>query len=159
VADDVVIAPFEAAQQDAVRALVLAGLAERWGTIDQSLNADLDDLAARYAHGCVLVASRTGQVVGAGALVPVDDDTAEMVRVSVASSERGRGVGRALVEALVDVAASWHVRRVVCETTSTWTSAVALYVRCGFTITGTRASEFGPETLFARELDVALPEG
>ena len=41
--------PFTAADQDAVKDLVLAGLADHWGTLDPTLNPDLNDIAGHYA--------------------------------------------------------------------------------------------------------------
>jgi len=138
--------------QSAVRTLVLSGLAERWGTVDTSLNHDLDDIASSYATGTVLIAVRRGSVVGTGAVVPRDRDTAEILRMSVARSERRNGIGRMLVVALIEVARSWAAQRVICETSSHWTSAVELYVSCGFRIDHEEHSDFGRDTYFAFDL-------
>lgn len=144
--------PFARQLQAQVRALVLAGLAERWGTVDEELNHDLDDIAATYASGAVLVAVRDGVVVGAGAVVPRGRDSAEIVRVSVARTARRHGIGRMLVAALVEVARSWPVQRVVCETSSHWTSAVELYLRCGFVVDHDEVGAFGRDTWFTYSL-------
>ena len=40
---------FRPADQDAVKALVVAGLGEHWGGVDATLNPDLDDIASHYA--------------------------------------------------------------------------------------------------------------
>lgn len=143
---------FAAHQQAVVRSLVLAGLAERWGSIDDALNHDLDDIATSYAHGCVLVATRDRSIVGTGTVVPRDNGTAEIVRMSVATSERRTGVGRMIVDSLVDVARSWSVQRVVCETTSQWTSAIDFYVGCGFVIDREEYGEFGRDTYLSLSL-------
>ena len=50
----------ERTNEDAVRSLILDGLQEHWGSVDPTLNPDLDDLAATYAAGRVLVADRRG---------------------------------------------------------------------------------------------------
>ena len=43
------ISEFKPSDQAAVRRLILDGLAERWGVLDESLNPDLNDIAAAYA--------------------------------------------------------------------------------------------------------------
>ena len=44
-------------ERDAVRCLILHGLEEHWGSIDPTMNSDLNDLAVTYAAGRVLVAT------------------------------------------------------------------------------------------------------
>ncbi len=68
---DLRIARFRPEDQDAVRALILAGLEERWGAVDPSLNPDLDDIAAIYADSVVLVAWTGNEIVGAGCTPPL----------------------------------------------------------------------------------------
>ena len=43
--DQLEIVPFTPHHQSEVRALILAGLAERWETMDESLNRDIGELA------------------------------------------------------------------------------------------------------------------
>lgn len=148
----VLIRPFAAADQPVVRALVLAGLADHWGEVDASLNPDLDDVAAAYAHGRTLVAEVGGTVRGTGTVVPHGHDAAEIVRMSVAREARGSGLGRALVEALVAEASAWGAGRVVLETTATWTDTVAFYLACGFTITHYDDGRFDRDAWFERVL-------
>ncbi|MCE9622765.1 MAG: GNAT family N-acetyltransferase [Actinomycetia bacterium] len=147
--EDLEIRPFTRDYQSEVRALILEGLAERWGTLDESLNRDLDDIATSYATGRVLLAIRRGQVVGTGIIVPVDPTTAEIVRMSVAPAARRDGVGRRIVDALLQVARSWSVQRVICETTSHWTSAVDFYSQCGFRVDHEEEGAFGRDTYFS----------
>ena len=101
---------------DPVRALILKGLRDHWGTIDPALNRDLDDLSSAYPDGVTLVACDGNEVVGTGTLRRRDGDTAEIVRMSVAPSHRRTGLGRRLTEALIDTARSggcnvWCSRR------------------------------------------------
>ena len=147
------IRTFTPADQQVVRALVLAGLAEHWGEVDPTLNPDLDDIASAYAHGCTLVTEVDGHVVGTGTVVPRDARTAELVRMSVAAERRGAGIGRHLVDALVARAAAWGNARVVLETTATWDDTVAFYRSCGFTVTHYDEGRFGRDAWFERVLD------
>lgn len=96
--------------------LILAGLAEHWGDVDEALNPDVDDLRASYPLGRTVVAERGDRIVGTGTVVPIGDRTAEIKRMSVAPDCRRLGVGRALVTALIETARSWDVDQVVLET-------------------------------------------
>ena len=131
------IRPFTPGDQSAARRLVLEGLGERWGWIDETRNPDLDDIAAHYVapgHSFVVV-ERGGELIGTGALVAVGaggEVAGRIVRMSVAREHRGRGLGRALVEHLLDEARRRGYRRVLVETTREWHDAIRLYQRCGF---------------------------
>lgn len=132
-----IIRPFAAGDQGAARALVLAGLGEHFGWIDERLNPDLDDIAASYAPpDCrFLVAESAGDLVGTGALRRTDKQhghSGEIIRVSVRREWRGKGIGRAIVERLLTAAVEQGLRRVVIETNKDWDDAIGLYRRCGF---------------------------
>lgn len=126
---------FQPADQQAVKSLVLAGLVEHWGVLDASKNPDLDDIAASYASGAFLVACQDGEIIASGALLPHPEGTAEIVRMSVASNFRRRGIGRMVLDALVEQARRSGCRRIVLETTETWQDAISFYLGYGFHIT------------------------
>ena len=140
-------------ERDAVRSLILNGLQEHWGSVDPTLNSDLDALAMTYAAGRVLVASDDVVVVGTGTVTRRDDATAEIVRMSVAPDFRRAGLGRRLVADLVATARSWGMSRVVLETSAYWTDAMEFYVRCGFTQTHFESGAFGRDAWFEMKLD------
>jgi putative acetyltransferase len=124
---------FAPGDQRAARALILAGLCEHWGWLDPTLNPDLDDIAASYlAPGHVFLIAESGQaLVGTGALV-IDGDRGQIVRVAVRPRWRRRGIGQALVFALLDAARARGLARAWMETNDDWREAIALYRRCGF---------------------------
>ncbi len=131
------IRPFTPADQEAARALILEGLGERFGFIDETANPDLDDITARYlAQGHVfLVAEVAGAVVGTGALLfEPDDATCQLVRVSVRRDLRRGGIARAIVASLLALARERGRRRIWVETDAPWQDAIALYERMGFTV-------------------------
>ncbi|MGC8781077.1 MAG: hypothetical protein ACP5UQ_09455, partial [Anaerolineae bacterium] len=72
--DPWLIRPFAPTDQPAVRRLILEGLGEHFGVIDETLNPDIDDIAAHYtARGHVfLVAVADDEVIGSAALVIED---------------------------------------------------------------------------------------
>jgi len=104
--DRIRIANFRVADQVPVRELIIAGLAEHWGTADPSLNPDLDDIAATYAGATVLVAWLDERTVGMGTLVSRSEGVGEIVRMSVAADLRNRGIGKLLLTALCDRAST-----------------------------------------------------
>jgi GNAT superfamily N-acetyltransferase len=133
--DDLIIRPFQPADQAEAKRLILAGLAEHWGALDPTRNPDLNDIAASYAGARFLVAYRGERLIGAGALLPRSAEVAEIVRMSVARAERRRGVGRAILEELIAYARAAGFRRIILETTATWQEAIAFYQRAGFRFT------------------------
>jgi ribosomal protein S18 acetylase RimI-like enzyme len=147
------IVPFTHEDQVPVRALILEGLAERWGSeADPTLNPDLDDIAGSYPRGTTLIARLDNLLVGTGTVVPRELHVEEVVRMSVAPAARGSGIGSHLLGKLVDAASARGARRIVCETCAHWESAVRLYVAFGFTITHYRDGDFCRDAHFALDL-------
>ncbi len=64
----------------------------------------------------MVVEDEAKQIIAAGALHIMWEDLAEVRSVVVSSAARGRGVGRALVEALLQRAKSLGIARVFCLT-------------------------------------------
>jgi putative acetyltransferase len=93
---------------------------------------DADDLAA--AGVSFFSARRDGEVVAIGALKELDPGHAEIKSMHTVESARGRGVGRALVDHLLAVAAARGYRRVSLETgnMAAFAAARALYASAGF---------------------------
>jgi Acetyltransferase (GNAT) family len=94
---DINILPFQPENQAEVKNLVLTGLTEHWSTLDRSKNPDLDDIGLTYANAVFLVAWQKNKIIGTGALVPKSSDTAEIVRMSVATNMRRNGIGRKIL--------------------------------------------------------------
>lgn len=149
---DVEVSDFQPGDQDAVRSLILGGLGEHWGHIDETLNLDLADIAASYGHGRTVVVRRAGSIVGTGTVVPRDPSSAEILRMSVAADHRRVGLGRLIVEELLKTAQDWGATAVVLETSAHWHEVVSFYKSCGFAVTHHDAGAFGQDTWFRREL-------
>jgi ribosomal protein S18 acetylase RimI-like enzyme len=132
---DVTIFPFQPEDQSEVKALILAGLAEHWGTLDPNMNPDLNDISQTYAKAVFLVARLNNKIVGTGALIPKSDGTAEVVRMSVATDFRRKGIGRKILLRMFEHTRSNGYKRLVLETTDTWQEVIEFYKRFGFHIT------------------------
>jgi putative acetyltransferase len=92
----------------------------------------LDPGEVAEGQGAFLVASIDGRPVGCGAVRRLEARTGEIKRMYVAPEERGRGVARAILEALEAEAQQLRLTRLVLETGVRQREAIALYERAGF---------------------------
>lgn len=67
----------------------------------------------------VVAVDETDRVIGAGALHVMWEDLAEVRSLVVAEDQRGKGVGHAILENLIDRARSLGVKRIFCLTFET----------------------------------------
>lgn len=124
---------FEARDQDGARRVVLEGMRERWGTLDETLNPDLSDIERSYADGAFFVAECGGAIVGTGGLLPRGDRSAEIVRMSTLQAYRRRGVARSVLTSLIAEARRRELSRVVLATNLDWREAILFYESFGMT--------------------------
>ncbi|WP_299041535.1 GNAT family N-acetyltransferase [uncultured Tateyamaria sp.] len=98
-----------------------------------ALIADLPRIHAR-PKGDILIATLAGQTVGCAMYYPLTaPGTTEIKRVFVDPAGRGTGAGRALMQDAMARARADGYTRVVLDTISPLTEAIALYERLGFT--------------------------
>ena len=126
---------------DAVRAIYLEGIASGHATFEVSAPAWAAWDAA-HLPAPRLVAAEDGTVVGWAVLSAVSDrcvyaGVAE-VSIYVAATARGRGVGAALLDALVratDAAGIWTLQAGIFPENL---ASLSLHARCGFRVVGRR---------------------
>lgn len=107
---------------------------------EQGIPADLErDLADA---GCIHVLARdgVGQALGTGRLLPQPDGVLKLGRLAVLASQRGRGVGQALLDALLKAARAQGSREVVLHAQQ---SAASFYLAAGFQPRGEAFMEAG----------------
>jgi len=107
------------------------GFIERWWL----RLTDVDDWPRVYGppRGTFLVALDGGQVIGTGAIRPIDDETAELKRMWLLEAYQGRGIGYRLYTLLADFARAAGYRRIWLSTDAIAQSrAVRFYERLGF---------------------------
>src|SRR5690349_5033710 len=92
----------------------------------------LTDAHVAPGDGAFLIAYLDDRAVGCGAVRRLDETTAELKRMYVDPSVRGRGIGRALIDALEREAQHLGVTRIVLETGTRLASAIRLYERAGY---------------------------
>ena len=121
------------ASQDATR-LIAALNAELMITFPEpgATHFSLGDAQVVAGEGAFLIAYLNDVAVGCGAVRRLDDTTAEIKRMYVDPFVRGRGIGRALVEALEREALLVGVTNVVLETGTRLASAIKLYEAMGY---------------------------
>ena len=124
------IVPFDKAHRDGFRALVSETLREFGFEPDAALDPDLTDPAGTYAS--LWVAVMNGDVVGSVALRTVRPRELELKRMYLRPEQRGRGLGRRLLETALAEARSSGAHLVRLDTTERMETARALYERYGF---------------------------
>jgi putative acetyltransferase len=123
--------PFESDDARKLIAGLDAGLAEIYPPA-QRFGRNLKPEHLEAGRGTFLVAREGGQAVGCGAIRLLDATSAEVKRMYVEPEQRGKGVGRFVLESLEAAARRMGVRRLVLETGDQQDAAIALYRRAGF---------------------------
>jgi len=152
VTGDIEITTLDEHNHAAVRQLILAGLEERWGKLDATLNHDLENMLVTYAEGRTVVVLRDALVVATGTLLPLPGGAAKIVRMSVDRTARRAGLACRIVDELIATAREWGVSSVEVETNTSWTSAVDLYKACGFAVTSVSPVDEADSTEFELRL-------
>ena len=100
----------------------------------QSLEAELASLEVKFSppHGKVLLYQVDGVIGGACAYRVLADGTCEMKRFFVTDAFRGRGVGRQLCAALIELARKDGFTLMRLDTAQRFTEAQAMYAAFGF---------------------------
>lgn len=121
------------ASPDAAR-LITALNAELSSTFPEpgACHFSLNEEEVAPGDGAFLIAYLDDVAVGCGAVRRIDDTTAELKRMYVDPSVRGRGIGRELVAGLENEARRLGVTRVVLETGTRLTRAIGMYEACGY---------------------------
>ncbi len=134
----------EATNQDAdsIRSMIFSILAEYDLMAEhEGVDADLGDIEANYmARGGSfdVVVDTNNLIVGTVGLYPLDAKTCELRKMYLIPACRGKGMGRKLLDRVLDKAKSQGFERMVLETSSKLVEAIAMYKRYGFT----RAEDF-----------------
>jgi L-amino acid N-acyltransferase YncA len=137
---DIRIEEMTAADWPCVRAIYAEGIATGMGTFETAVPSWEEWDAARLPHS--RLAAREQAIVGWAALSPVSKracyaGVAE-VGIYVTALARGKGVGRALLEALIASAEQHGIWTLQGATIAENTASLALQAKCGFRVIGRR---------------------
>ncbi len=128
------ITPFDPIYQKAARKLILTGLGEHWGWIDEHVNIDLENIAISYSDGDFVLGWIGDILVATGALIPENKHSSRVVRMSVAKDFRRQGFGVQILDYLFKLAKQKSKKKIVLETTETWDKVIEFYKSNGFQI-------------------------
>lgn len=120
---------------DAARGLFREYAAALGFSLDfQGFEAELARLPGEYAPptGALLLAHEGDRLAGCVALRDLGGGTCEMKRLFVRPDFRGRGIGRLLVEAIIEQGRRREYHRMRLDTVGTMTEALELYRTVGF---------------------------
>jgi len=96
----------------------------------------LDADEVRPGRGAFVVAYDADTPVGCGAVRVIAAGIAEIKRMYVVPSVRGRGIARRMLEMLEGEARALGVTKLMLETGTQQPEAIALYSKTGFSLTG-----------------------
>ena len=129
------IIDFSAEHAEAFKQLNLAWITEHW-TVE---TADLKALDSPFESiidvgGAILIGELGSAVVGTVALIPLEEGTLELAKMTVSKTARGTGLGFALGEAALARAKAMGARKVYLESNTILTPALSLYEKLGFQV-------------------------
>jgi GNAT superfamily N-acetyltransferase len=129
---------FEAERADGIASTelqraFLADIVSRYPSFDPRLGPSAHPSEFTHPYGIWLVAYVDERPVGCGGLKRLDQRTAEVKRLFLNSSVRGRGLGHRLLEELERHASRLGYSRIRLDTGDKQPAALGLFRSCGYT--------------------------
>jgi ribosomal protein S18 acetylase RimI-like enzyme len=117
------------------RALILEYI--KWLNHDlcfQNIDEELSRFPEKYDEpdGAFFIAKENDNIIGCAGLKKMDDKTCEMKRLFVNDKYRGKGLGKKLVEMIIEAAKSKNYEKMQLDTLNTMENALAIYYKAGF---------------------------
>jgi len=118
----------------------------------QGFGEELHGLPGKYAEdgGALLIAWIDDLPAGTIALRRLDDRAGEVKRLYLRPQFRGRGLGRHLVEQVIERAHAIGYQTLFADTLPIMTDALSLYAKMGFETTGPYAADPTPGAIFLK---------
>jgi putative acetyltransferase len=130
---------------------------EYWKSIDlpddfQGFGEELKGLPGVYAAdgGVLLIGSIEAQPAGTIALRRLDDRAGEVKRLYLRPAFRGKGLGRHLLEQVIERARAIGYEALYADTLPSLTDALSLYARLGFERVGPYSTNPTPGAVFVK---------
>jgi ribosomal protein S18 acetylase RimI-like enzyme len=95
---------------------------------------DLLDHPQKYIEqgSLIFLAHFDDQVVGTISLIPLNEQTYEILKLGVLDGFKGAGIGRKLMQICIDICLDKNVKIITLESSSKLESALKLYEKLGF---------------------------
>jgi putative acetyltransferase len=138
--------PATNADSESIKSVVFSVLKEYGLKPDSnSTDKDLDSIEESYflSNGFFGVVEIENSIVATVGLHQVDATTCELRKMYSLPSQRGKGLGKSIIEFALSKAKELGYKRVILETASPLKEAIGLYKKYGF-------KEFTPEHLSSR---------
>jgi GNAT superfamily N-acetyltransferase len=118
----------------------------------QNFEKELETLPGAYAapKGRLLLAYLGNAPAGTAALRPIDEHACEAKRFYVRPKYRGKGIGRSLLEQLVEEARAAGYETMYGDTLETMREALELYKRFGFEESGPYSANPTPGAIYLK---------
>ena len=129
--DEFNIIPFSKEYQEEAKKLILEGIKEYVGEININFNKDLDNIEEQYKDGQFLLVIHKEKLIGTGALI-YNGEIGQIVRMSIDKSYRHLGIGKKLLDELIEHASKNNTKKIIVETTNNWKNAINFYKSYGF---------------------------
>jgi ribosomal-protein-alanine N-acetyltransferase len=97
--------------------------------------------ALHSGYLCCVDETEEGGIRGYAILMPTVDE-AELLNIGVAAAQQRKGLGRAMLAEMLNVARGRNMKRVFLEVRSSNIAAIALYRSAGFSEAGVRRSYY-----------------
>jgi GNAT superfamily N-acetyltransferase len=132
---DILIRPFRPGDEAAFRSLNEAWIT-RFFKLEEKDRLVLGDPQKYILQpgGQILFAQLADDLVGCCALMRIDSESFEVAKMAVAETAQGRGIGKLLMQASIDLARQLKARRLHLETNSKLAPALRIYAHFGFRI-------------------------
>jgi L-amino acid N-acyltransferase YncA len=138
---DIIVDKMTPKDWQAVRAIYLEGIATGNATFETDV-PDWEKWDRDHLQDCRLVARKDGQVVGWAALSPVSGRCVyagvTSLSVYVAEAVRGQGVGKALLQALIEASEQRDIWTLEAGIFPENAASLSLHTSCGFREVGRR---------------------
>jgi putative acetyltransferase len=103
-------------------------------------------------RGRLLLATIEGEPAGTGAFRPLDARRCEAKRLYVRPRYRGQGVGRVLLDRLIEEARIEGYRAIYCDTLKSMTAALQMYKENGFSEVAPYSATPTPDAIYLERI-------
>ena len=101
----------------------------------QNFTKELHEIKTQYGFpdgGLYLILSKNGKYIGCGGIRKFKDGVAELKRMYIKKEYRGKGLGRKLLEKLIQLATDLKYEKIWLDTLESLQAATNLYREYGF---------------------------